>query len=519
MDDGIGKWLTRHHHNNPRRVALRDGETGRELSYGDFELRTNSLADALARHGVGRGDRVALVTLNSPHMLEVLFAVAKLGAVAVPINFRLSAPEIRFILEDSGAEVVFASSQTSDTVAEAAAKTAVRHRFEIPSAAERGSGAVSQFETLVSEGDSTRVEKDISEDDLAMLMYTSGTTGSPKGAMLTHGNILWNVFNSFTLAGEGMTPHDVNLSAAPLFHIGALGIFTLPLVYTGGTTVIMETFDPEAWLDGVERYRPSLAFCVPAMWAVLDASPTIDRRDLGSLRYVLSGGAPCPVVLIESMGRRGLKFVEGFGMTETAPYAAVLNGDDLVDHAGSIGKPVMHVDLKVVDDQGEDLEAGEVGELAIRGRNVFVGYWNRPEATEQAFGNGWFLSGDLARRDEDGCYWIVDRKKDMIISGGENVYATEVEQVIYRHPDVAEVAVIGRPDPRWGEAVTAVVVCSSDRDLGEDELIAWTRERLAAFKCPRTVVFLDALPRTATGKVLKRELRKAWTDDGAAVQR
>jgi fatty-acyl-CoA synthase len=255
------------------------------------------------------------------------------------------------------------------------------------------------------------------------------------------------------------------------------------------------------------------------MWAALDVSPTIDRRDLGSLRYVLSGGAPCPIVLIDAMRERGLTFVEGFGLTETAPFVAALNGDEVVDHAGSIGKPVVHVDLRIVNEMDEDVDPGETGELAIRGPNVFAGYWNNAEATEDVLKDGWFLSGDLARRDDEGYYSIVDRKKDMIISGGENVYATEVEQVLYQNPDVAEVAVIGRPDPRWGESVAAVVVCTPGADIKAEELISWTRQRLAAFKCPRTVVFLDALPRTATGKVIKRDLRKSWTDDGTAVQR
>nr|WP_241728216.1 long-chain fatty acid--CoA ligase [Dietzia maris] len=519
MDNGFGNWPSLHRLRNPRRIALLDGETGLGLSYEELDLRTNALADVLRGMGVAKGDRVALVTLNSPHMLEVLCAVAKLGAISVPVNYRLSPPEIRFILEDSGAEIVFTSTQTSETVRDAVAGTPVREQIEIPSAAQRKDSVSSTYENMVSAGDTDRVEEDIDRDDLGMLMYTSGTTGPPKGAMLTHDNILWNAINNFTLAGEGLTPRDINLAAAPLFHIGALGIFTLPLLYAGGTTVIMESFAPEQWLDAVDRYRPTLAFCVPAMWAALDVSPTIDRRDLGSLRYVLSGGAPCPIVLIDAMRERGLTFVEGFGLTETAPFVAALNGDEVVDHAGSIGKPVVHVDLRIVNEMDEDVDPGETGELAIRGPNVFAGYWNNAEATEDVLKDGWFLSGDLARRDDEGYYSIVDRKKDMIISGGENVYATEVEQVLYQNPDVAEVAVIGRPDPRWGESVAAVVVCTPGADIKAEELISWTRQRLAAFKCPRTVVFLDALPRTATGKVIKRDLRKSWTDDGTAVQR
>lgn len=519
MDHGIGNWPSLHRIRNPRRVALIDGETGRGFTYEDLDLRTNALADVLRGMGVGKGDRVALVTFNSPHMLETLLAIAKVGAVTVPINCRLTASEIRFILDDSGSTVVFASTQTAETVQGSIVGTAVRDLITIPSAAERAASSTSSFEELVASGDTARVVEDIAQDDLCLLMYTSGTTGSPKGAMLTHGNILWNAIHNLTLAEEGLTPRDTNLSAAPLFHIGALGALTLPLFYTGGTSVIMESFVPEAWLDAVERYRPTVAFCVPAMWAALDSAPSIDDRNLDSLRYVLSGGAPCPVVLIDAFQARGLNFTEGFGLSETAPLVAVLNSSEVVSHAGSIGKPFMHVELRIVDESGADVQPGSIGELAIRGPNVFIGYWNRPDATKETLKDGWFLSGDLARQDEEGYYFIVDRKKDMIISGGENVYATEVEQVIYRHPAVAEVAVIGQPDPKWGEAVTAVVVCTPTGEVGTDELIAWTRNHLAAFKCPRAVVFLDALPRTATGKVLKRELRKTWTADGTSVQR
>ena len=519
MTGGIGDWLRRHRHNTPDRIALREVETGASWTFADLDRRTDALAAALRAQGTARGDRVGLVTVNSAHMLEVIFAVAKLGAVAVPINVRLSAEEIQYILTDSGAGTVFVSAPLAATAAQATAGTQVTWVVQIPAAAQRREGTDSEFEQLISGAPQGPVTAEVDGGDLAMLMYTSGTTGKPKGAMLTHDNMLWNAINSFSAAGEGLYPRDVNLSAAPLFHIGALGIFTLPLLYAGGTTVIMEAFTPEAWLDAVEQYRPTVSFCVPAMWAAIDAAPSIGKRDLSSLRYVLSGGAPCPLVLIESLRTRGLNFLEGFGLTETAPIVSVLASADVVDNAGSIGKPVMHVDLRVVDEQGAAVPTGEVGELAIRGPNVFVGYWNRPDATAEAIVGGWFLSGDLATCDEAGYYRIVDRKKDMIISGGENVYATEVEQVLYRHPEITEVAVVGRPDPQWGEAVAAVVVRTAGSDLSEESLIAWTRERLAGFKTPRTVVFTEALPRTATGKVLKRQLRTTWSEDGEVVQR
>lgn len=515
MDNGIGSWITVHSIRTPHRLALTDGDTGRTLTYREVEQRTNALADALRSKGVRRGDRVAFVLLNSPHMLEVVFAVAKLGAIAVPINFRLSAPEIHYILTDSAACIVFASEQVAGTVREASADSYVREIIEIPSARSRaadGGGAEAvaasggEFEALVAADDSARFEFDVAHGDIASLMYTSGTTGFPKGTMLTHGNHLWNAINSVGV-DLGLTPQDVSLTAAPMFHIGAFGIFTLPLVYLGGNSVILEAFTPGGWLDAVARYRPTVAFCVPAMWAAID-NVGLAERDLTSLRYSISGGAPCPVTLIESLREHGMVFTEGFGLTETAPVASVLPASDVITRAGSIGKPVTHVQMRVADEDGHEVRAGQVGELLLRGPSIFVGYWQKPEATRSALRDGWFFSGDLARMDDDGYFFIVDRKKDMVITGGENVYPAEVEQVLYRHNAIAEVAVIGSPDEKWGESVTAVVVLKDGANVSETALIDWIRGRLAHFKCPRSAVFIDALPRTATGKILKRELRR-----------
>ncbi|MBM7366319.1 acyl-CoA synthetase [Gordonia hydrophobica] len=520
MDNGIGNWPTIHRVRHPDRIALIDAANGAELTFGQLDARTNALADALARKGIAQGDRVALVTLNSPQMLEVVLAVAKLGGVAVPINCRLQAPEVQYILGDCGARIVFSSPQTAPVVAAAVEGTDVSEIIEIPSGEQRAAGEASQspYETLIAAGSTERVEADVAADDLAMLMYTSGTTGFPKGAMLTHANHHWNAINNLT-AVEGIGPLDISLAAAPLFHIGALGIFSLPLLYVGGTTVVLEAFTPDAWLDAVATHRVSVAFAVPAMWAAIDATPAMGTTDLSSLRYGLCGGAPCPVVLIESLTRRGIRFAEGFGLTETAPIACVLDIEDTVRFAGSVGKPALHVDMMVADPQGEEVSRGEIGELLVRGPNVFIGYWNKPDATAEALRGGWFYTGDLATCDDDGYYRIVDRKKDMIVSGGENVYASEVEQVMHRHPAVGEVAVIGIPDEKWGESVTAVVAVKPGADVAEAELITWTREQIAHFKSPRAVYFVDALPRTATGKILKRDLRKRWSADGSAVQR
>src|SRR5665647_164949 len=329
MDSGFGNWPTIHALRNASRVAFVDASTGSTTTFRELESRTNALADALTQKGVRKGDRVSLVTLNSPQMMEVFFAVAKLGAVTVPINFRLAAPEIRYILKDSGASLVFYSPAFRETVKQASAETCVRELVEVPDAAQRASGGPSAFEDLVTSGDTARVVRTVTHDDLCVLMYTSGTTGFPKGVMLTHGNFMWNAIHN-TVLGEGVGRGDVSLAAAPLFHIGALGIHTLPLTYLGGTTVILEAFTPDAWVDAVEKHRVTQAFAVPAMWAAIANAPGIGERDLTSLRFTISGGAPCPIVVIEAMQRLGVAFTEGFGMTETSPIAAYLEADAVI---------------------------------------------------------------------------------------------------------------------------------------------------------------------------------------------
>ncbi|PWW48784.1 fatty-acyl-CoA synthase [Melaminivora alkalimesophila] len=434
MDKGIGNWVTVHARRTPQRLALIDGNTGQRTTYGELEQRTNALADALRARGTRKGDRVAMMALNSPQFLEVAIAVAKLGAVLVPINFRLVAPEVRYILEDCAPGVLLASQQVMAVAREAAHATCVRHLIELPSAQQRAAGESGEYESLIAGASSARVPVSVGQDEVATLMYTSGTTGFPKGVMLTHGNHLWNMLTNVSMS-EGLTPRDISLAAAPLFHIGAFGIFTLPLLYLGGASIVLESFSPAGWLEAVEQHRPTLAFCVPAMWAAIHAAG-LQGRDLASLRYTVSGGAPCPVVLIEALRSAGLVFTEGFGLTETAPIASVLDAADVLERAGSIGKPIAHVEYRIADEAGQDVPPGETGELLIRGPNVFIGYWQKPEATAEALRGGWF------------------------------------------HPGIAEVAVIGSPDARWGEAVTAVVVPKAGAQIDEAGLIAWCRERL-----------------------------------------
>ncbi|MGY1687755.1 MULTISPECIES: acyl-CoA synthetase [unclassified Geodermatophilus] len=515
MDRGIGSWPTRRAFLSGDRTALVFGE--RRLTYTDFDRRTDSLARALRDLGVRQGDRVAGLLLNSPAFLETMFATAKLGAVFVPMNLRLAPPEVSYLLADSGADVFVWSGPLAPVARAALGAEGVRVRHRVVADGEAGDGELA-FEPLLASGEPRALGTDVSGGDLSCLMYTSGTTGRPKGAMLTHDNHFWNVVNVLSF-GRGLRESDVTVTVAPMFHIGGLGVHTLPLLYLGGTNVVLPSFDPSQTLEAMARSRATVQFLVPAMWAALTAVPDFDRHDLSALELAVTGGAPCPLPVIEFFQGKGLPFQEGFGMTETAPAVSILDADHVKEKAGSIGRALMHVEARIVDEDDRDVATDVVGELVVRGPNVFAGYWGLPEATAEAFRNGWFHTGDLGRMDAEGFVTLVDRKKDMIISGGENVYPIEVEQVLYRHPAVREVAVVGVPDPRWGETPVAVVALADGAEADAEGLLGYARERLAHFKCPTRVEFVPELPRNATGKVLKTTLRKEYGGAEEAVQR
>jgi fatty-acyl-CoA synthase len=480
-----------------------DTSDGTRIGYAELDRRVGARAAELAGLGIGAGHRVALLGENSTAYLEWLFAAARLGVITVPINHRLSAEEIGYVLADSGARVLVRSAAFAELAAAAL------------SAVDTAGPTVLELNT--DPGGESRSEGAVDGGTTCVIMYTSGTTGRPKGAMLTHDNMLWNAINMLS-AGPGISSADVTIAAAPLFHIGALGLSALPLLYAGGTVVVPPAFDPASFLDLMARERVTTQFLVPAMWAALSRVPDLDQRSFPELRWAISGGAPCPVTVIERFQKLGWTFTEGFGMTELSPAALFLDAGDVLSHAGSVGRPFMHVDARLVDEGDDEVPVGEVGELALRGPAVFAGYWNRAVETAEAMRGGWFHSGDLGVEDAEGFVTLVDRKKDMIITGGENVYPVEVEQVLHRHPGIADVAVIGVGEETWGETVVAVVV-AEDATLDRREVIAFARERIAHFKAPRHVEVVDELPRNATGKLLKRVLRERFSGNGESVRR
>ena len=505
---GVGGWLTRHALHQPDTDAL--VFAGQRFTYRELNNRVYRLANALTDRGIGFGDRVSGVLLNSNAFLETLFACAKIGAIFVPINFRLSPEEVTFILADSGARVVVYHPRMVPLIEPGRATTSLEHGICVTDGADSGPAMTGDrdYEEVLEGSAMNPRDVYIEQDDAHVMMYTSGTTGQPKGAVLSHGNTTWNAVNT-TLSDLAIGRDDVVLTVAPMFHIGGLSVHTLPALYHGTTVILQPAFDPTTLLAELERERVTTLFLVPAMWQALTQVPEFDNYDLSALRSLISGGAPCPIPAIEFFQNRGLRFQEGFGLTETAAGVCILGNEDAVRKNGSVGKPLMHVQMRIVDDNDHDVAPGEVGELLVRGPNVFLGYWNRPEASAEALRDGWFHTGDLACQDDEGFYYIVDRKKDMLISGGENVYPTEVEQVLYRHPKIREVAVIGVPDERWGEVPVAIVAPERDAPTLED-IHDYCSDRLARFKTPKDLIIVAALPRNATGKVLKRELRQEY---------
>ncbi|GAB7045907.1 acyl-CoA synthetase [Catenuloplanes indicus] len=488
-NQGVGSWAARRARMAPDRVALI--HEGRSHTYGEVAARAGTLAHRLAGLGVRRGDRVAHLGPNHPAFLDALFATGLLGAVFVPLNTRLAAPELDYIIDDCGARLLLWSPACAATVAGLRTGARAVPLDDVPGVA----------------GEPADV--DVTDAETCMIMYTSGTTGRPKGAMLTHANIAWNCVN--LLIDVDLSGDEVTLVSAPMFHVAALNQTVLPTFLKGGACVLTGGFDAEATLDLIAAHRVTCLFGVPAMFAAIARSPRFGTADLSSVRSLLCGGAPVPEPLIATYQRRGLTFLQGYGMTECSPGALFLRAPESVRKAGSAGTPVFFGDVRVSTPGGGDAAPGETGEILVRGPTVMAGYWGLPDETRAALGDdGWLRTGDLAVTDTEGFVYVRDRVKDMIISGGENIYPAEVEAALLAHPAVAECAVVGVPDARWGEVGRAFVVSASAVDAAE--LLAFLDGRIARYKIPKSVVFTEALPRTASGKVVKARLRAPVPD-------
>ncbi|MFD9430193.1 long-chain fatty acid--CoA ligase [Streptomyces sp. NPDC060002] len=498
-NEGLGSWPARRARKTPHRTALVHGE--QSTDYRTLHTRTTRLAHALRARGVRRGDRIAYLGPNHPSYLETLFAAGSLGAVFVPLNTRLAGPEIAYQLADSGAKALVYGPSHAGLVAGLPGNTDVRTYLEVGAEYERELAAASD----------EPIDTPVTPDDTCIIMYTSGTTGRPKGAMLTHGNLTWNAVN--VLVDTDLTADERALVSAPLFHTAGLNMLTLPVLLKGGCCVLVKAFDPEATFGLIEQHRITFMFGVPTMFEQIARHPRWAAADLSSLRILTCGGSPVSTPLIAAYQERGLTFLQGYGMTEASPGTLFLDAEHSVSKAGSAGVPHFFSDVRVLRPDLTPVEVGETGEVVVRGPHVMPGYWGLPEETAAAFADGWFRSGDAARVDEDGYVHIVDRIKDMIISGGENIYPAEIEDLLLAHPDIVECAVIGVSDDKWGEVPRAVVVPREGASLDPDEVLASLSGRLAKYKIPKSVVVADELPRTASGKLLKSRVRSRFGTD------
>ncbi len=480
--------------------AARDGDhvavklDDAELTYAELDDACARMAGLLRRHGVQAGDRVGLMLPNVPYFPVCYYGILRAGAVVVPMNVLLKRREVAFYLGDPEAKLLLAWHGFADDARAGAEEAGVECVLVEPG----------EFESRLGEVDPLAEVHDADEHDTAVILYTSGTTGTPKGAELTHANLSRNAEVACELFGADR--EMVTLGALPLFHSFGQTCSLNATLRAGGTLTLIPRFDPGKALEIIARDRVNVFMGVPTMYGALLHDPGREQADLGTLRLCVSGGSALPVELLKGFEAAfGAKILEGYGLSETSPVAS-FNHPDRERKPGSIGTPVAGVEMQVVDDDGAQVPQGEVGEIVIRGHNVMKGYWRRPDATEETIHDGWLHTGDMARLDADGYFFIVDRKKDMIIRGGYNVYPREIEEVLYEHPAVREAAVLGVPHPEYGEEVAAAVALKSGEQVSPEALRDYVKEQVAAYKYPRRIWFVEDLPKGPTGKILKREI-------------
>ena len=501
----IGEWTSKRAQLHPDRLFLKQDDL--HCTNRQFNERVNRAAGGLLQLSVGAGDRLAVLMVNGSSFLELFFACAKIGAIFVPLNHQLAAPELQPILLNCQPKVLIYSTSVAAVIDQLQSVGCcpdhiLAHNGGTMAAAE--AFACPQEQALLGEPE---LAWDVTLTDPVVIMFTSGTTGRLKGAVLTHQNFLFGAVHG--LLSYGINPGTISLIVAPLFHIGALAASAVPVIYAGGTLILRAFDNPSEVLNLIERERINYIFAVPVMFKMLTKVPPWDTADFSHVHFFMAGGAPMPVQLIRQyQEEKSVRFAQGYGMTETQRITA-LELDFATQKVGSIGKEVFHTKVRIVDDNGFDVAAGSAGEIIVQGPTVFAGYWNNPEATSLALRDGWFHTGDLGQRDEEGFLYLVGRKTDLIISSGKNVYAAEVERAIETLAQVAETAVVGIPDDNRGEVAVAFVVLQKDASLSAEELLAALKECLAGYKLPKQVIFTNTLPRTGSGKVHKQELKAA----------
>lgn len=496
--DWISKWAQY----SPDAVMLQDDASGAAITYAQaYEMLLRTAGVLEQEFGITAGDRVAVLALNHMEYVVLFFAVQKLGAILVPLNYRLAAPELDYQLSDSTPKLLLFEQQFDETIS----KTS----FTGEKALLQGDDGFLARMRGKAGGESLTLQKNHAAtfEDACMILYTSGTTGRPKGAIVTNGMLFWNSVN--TGLRLNLVQSDVTLTFAPFFHTGGWNVLTTPFIHRGAKLILLRKFDADRILELCDSEGVSILFGVPTMMDMLHQSPGWQAAKLEKLRYAIVGGEPMPVPLIEAWHEKGVPIRQGYGLTEFGPNVFSLNETDAIRKIGSIGFPNFYIDAQVMREDGSFAENDEPGELVLRGPVCMQGYWNKPEETAKTIVNGWLHTGDIVRRDSEGYFYVIDRKKEMFISGAENVYPAEVEHVFRTHPAIREVAVVGVPDPKWGETGKAFIVLKSGAEAAPAELAAWGRERLAKYKVPGHYAFVDELPKSDSGKILKRKLKEA----------
>jgi fatty-acyl-CoA synthase len=486
----------------PEREALLELETNTRYTYAELNDRANRCANWLRGYGVGYGDRVSLLAHNSVVYLDLFYGCAKIGAIFTPLNWRLAAPELVYILNDCTPKFLLFGSEFADLAEQMRGQIAVNHIVPLHRYDEVLPGKSAEEPPHPAE---------LSGESTHCVLYTSGTTGRPKGALIPQRQVLWNCIN--TVISWGLTERDVSPVFTPMFHAGGLFAFLTPIFYVGGRIVLAKEFDVEESLRVILEEKCTVILGVPTLFQMWQKSPSYASADFCQVRFFISGGAPCPPQLINQWREeKGVVFRQGYGLTEVGPNCFSMTDEESVPKTGSVGKPIFHSEMKLVDEAGNPVPIGATGELCIKGSHVCRGYWQNEGATAVSLINGWFHTGDMARMDEEGFYTIVGRFKDMLISGGENVYAAEVEATFREHPAVAEAALIGKPDAQWGEVGVMITVLKPGCTATPEELQEFCRGRLARYKVPKEVIFIDELPYSPYGKVEKMKLKERFFD-------
>lgn len=483
-------WLKRWNQYAPKKVALKDGETGRALTYAElFHAAVAKAHELRTQYGVKKKDRIAAIANNDLDYVVLFFAAQRLGAILVPVNFRLTYREVEHIITDSDPALLIYQESFADLAGQLFENKKVTQKALL-------SSKIPSDEPL----DESFLG---SPSDPVMILYTSGTTGAPKGAVLSHEMIFWNSIN--TTMRLNLSQQDCTVIFLPFFHTGGWNVLTTPILHRGGTIVLLKKFDGDKILELSSSEKATILFGVPTTMDMMARSPLFNKVDISTIRYAICGGEPMPIPLIKTWDEKGIPIRQGYGLTEFGPNVFSLNEEDAVRKIGSIGFPNFYIEARIVDNNGNELGTNEIGELVLKGPMCMTGYWKNEKATKETLKDGWLHTGDLVRRDEEGFFYVVGRKKDMFISGGENIYPPELEQVIRTLPGVREVAVIGVPDEKWGEVGKAFIVKDRE-DLSMEELQAHCLKNLAKFKIPKSFVFLSELPKGDSGKILKRKL-------------